>query len=354
MFWPFAFYDLNDYAFWGYGYDPSFWDYGYADIYAGLFAPYGYDAMVGYLPSGGNARATTSSQGQPNGTDQADSSPIAPLCGGDGSDVAGVPVDKIQQSLQLNDDQRAALNDLAGASARAADGIRASCPTSAPLTAPARLTVMQDRIQAMIAAVQTVQPPLEKFYATLNDDQKAKLNGLAQDQARTKQDDDRNADRNCGIVSMSDSLAWPTDAINERVKPTDAQKVKLTALQDATFKAADTLKSSCQPGNALTPPARLAAAGQRLDALLAAVKSVHGALDDFYGTLNDEQKAQFEAIGPDRTFDARQADAAGDDSAATADDEQPTSKVSRRHHRRHVYGVRSVENAVRRLIRIIP
>ncbi len=40
-------------AMWGYGYDPSFWGYGYGDIYAGMFAPYGYDDLTGYLPQGG-------------------------------------------------------------------------------------------------------------------------------------------------------------------------------------------------------------------------------------------------------------------------------------------------------------
>ena len=50
LFWPFAYYDIYDYAMWGYGYDDLFWDYGYGDIYAGIFAPYGYDDLTGYLP----------------------------------------------------------------------------------------------------------------------------------------------------------------------------------------------------------------------------------------------------------------------------------------------------------------
>lgn len=347
VFWPFAFYDLNDYAFWGYGYDPSFWDYGYGDIYAGLFSPYDYDSLTGYLPQ---RRVSTGGQlsSAPAATDTSiDNSALAPMCGDDNRDIAGVPVDKIQQSLQLGDDQRAALDDLANASVRAAQAIRASCPTTAPLTAPARLAVMEQRIQAMIGAVQTVQPPLDKFYGTLNDDQKAKLNGLAQDQARAKRDDQRDADQNCGIASMSDSLAWPTDQINQRLQPNDQQKAKLTALQDATFKAADSLKNSCRPSTALTPPARLAAAGQRLDALLQAVKSVHAALDDFYGTLSDEQKAQFEAIGPDRGGSAKEAN------ASINDDDQQAAPAARG-HRRHGHGVPSVERAVRRLISIIP
>jgi hypothetical protein len=61
------------------------------------------------------------------------------------------------------------------------------------------------------------------------------------------------------------------------------------------------LKASCQPDDALTPPARLAAAAKRLDTMLQAVKLVGSALEDFDATLSDEQKAQFEAIGPRRT-----------------------------------------------------
>jgi hypothetical protein len=39
VFWPYAYYDLYDYAWWGGDYDPFFWDYGYGDLYAGLFDP---------------------------------------------------------------------------------------------------------------------------------------------------------------------------------------------------------------------------------------------------------------------------------------------------------------------------
>ena len=45
---------------------------------------------------------------------------------------------------------------------------------------------MQQRIEAMIAAVQTVQPPLEKFYGLLSDEQKARLTALGNDQRQSK------------------------------------------------------------------------------------------------------------------------------------------------------------------------
>jgi hypothetical protein len=74
---------------------------------------------------------------------------------------------------------------------------------------------------------------------------------------------------------------------------TEAQRVSLAALQDAGVKAAEMLKTSCQPDSALAPLTRLAAVGKRLDTMLQAVKLVQAALSDFYGTLTDEQRAQF-------------------------------------------------------------
>jgi hypothetical protein len=59
----------------------------------------------------------------------------------------------------------------------------------------------------------------------------------------------------------------------------------------------------------VTPPARLAAARKRLETMLDAVKSVRAALDDLYAKLTDEQKAQFEAIGPQRAAVAGRSDA---------------------------------------------
>src|SRR6185312_6042838 len=86
----------------------------------------------------------------------------------------------------------------------------------------------------------------------------------------------------------------------ERRSKGSAQRAVPIALQDASAKAAEMLKSSCQTGEAITPPARLEAAGKRLETMLQAIKTVRAPLDSFYATLSDEQKAQFEAIGPRR------------------------------------------------------
>src|SRR6202000_233737 len=109
---------------------------------------------------------------------------LSQMWGDDIHDIAGLPIDQIQQAIQPNDAQRAALDDLGNASVKAAQDIKAACPTQVALTAPARLASMQQRIEAMISAVHTVQPALQKFYDLLSDEQKARLNALGQDQAR--------------------------------------------------------------------------------------------------------------------------------------------------------------------------
>lgn len=337
MFWPFAFYDIYDYALWGYGYDPSFWGYGYPDIYAGMFSPYGYDDLAGYsgyLPQ----TASRSTNGRdsyaavtPNGVPK--STALAQMCGEDSRDIAGLPIDAFQKAIQPNDAQRAALDDLANASVKAAQDIKAACPTDVALTAPRRLEVMQQRIEAMIAAVQTVQPPLEKFYGLLNDEQKAQLNGLAARErpARTAEKTTVSTEQSCNTAQPG-LTAWPSAAIDQTVKPTDAQRQGLTALQDAAAKAADMLKASCQPDEALTPPARLASVGKRLDTMLQAVKTVRTPMDDFYGSLTDEQKASFDAIGPQRT---------------ASSDEQDGGRRQSSGHRHHNAGI---ETMIRRFI----
>jgi hypothetical protein len=224
------------------------------------------------------------------------------MCGNDSREIAGLPIDQIQRVIQPNDTQRAALDDLANASVKAAQDIKAACPTQISLTAPDRLAAMQERIEAMIAAVGTVQPALQKFYDLLNDEQRARLNALAQDQRRREATPNRSGSlaQSCGAAPAG-VTDWPTAEIEARVHPTEAQRTSLAALQEASAKAAEMLKTSCPTAEPITPPARLEAIANRLDTMLQAVKTVHAALDDFYGKLNDEQKAQFEAIGPARS-----------------------------------------------------
>jgi len=288
LFWPFAVYDIYDYAIWGDGI--GFWDYGYPDIYAAIFAPYGHDDLAAYT---GPSPLDRRHRRVP---------PLPQLCGDDSGEIAGLPIDQIAQAIQPNEAQRAALDDLAKALISAARMIRASCPTQTAFAAPHRLAVMQQRIEAMIKAESAVQQPLGKFYDLLDDEQEARLNALGED--RRKMSPAKRATeapaQGCG-AAQSAALQWPADEIEARLHPNDTQRAALKALQDANARAVDILNAGCQPEDATTPPARLDAVEGRLEAMQRAVSLVSAALEGFYATLSDEQKAQFEAIGQKRT-----------------------------------------------------
>ena len=325
VFWPYAYYDLYDYAWWGGDYDPYFWDYGYGDLYAGLFGLYDYDALSGYadyLPNyAGPRQASNASGAAASGTA---TTTIADMCGSDSRDIAGFPIEQFRTAIQPNSEQSAALDELASASQKASEIIRNSCPKDVALTAPSRLAEMQQRVQAMHDAVNILKPALDKFYGLLSDDQKAKVTALAAERRPPQPEKVANGDCNAAQPTATD---WPGDLIERSVKPTEAQQASLKALQDATAKAVDILKSSCPPADARTPPARLAAIQARLDSMLQAIATVQPALNSFYGSLSDEQKAAFDAIGPERN---------GVKAASAADDQGEPPR--HHHHRRHHYG----------------
>jgi hypothetical protein len=279
LFWPFAYYDLYDYALWG-DYDDAFWNYGYDDVYSGLFSPYGPDTLAAYLPQ--------TVEGQPSASTT--TTPLAQMCGSDSRDIDGLPLNQVEQVIQPTDIQRTALDDLFSASAKAAQTIAAACPADIALTAPKRLAAMQQRIEAMIAAVKILQPPLDKLYGLLSDEQKARLTALGEDHRLSTSG---TLAQNCDATA----LTWPSAEIDKMVHPNDAQQQALVALKHATDEAANMLKASCPIAEPLTAPARLAAVANRLDTILEAIKTVRAALDPFYMSLSDDQKANFDAIG---------------------------------------------------------
>ena len=214
-------------------------------------------------------------------------------CEEDSLDVAGIPVDEIQQLARPSDEQRAILDELGSASVQAAQIVKASCPTVISSTAVGRLDALQQRVQAMLKAINVEQPALTKFYDRLSDEQKARLNALTQKQ---------HAPTNGGSAAMAGCRnrplpEWPSTQILRDVHPTPMQRTLLEALQRASAKARSTLDASCANAMPVTPPARLSAIEQRLQALLIAVGTVHGPLNEFYGSLNDQQKARFNMIG---------------------------------------------------------
>ena len=89
------------------------------------------------------------------------------------------------------------------------------------------------------------------------------------------------------------------DMIAGRLRVTDAQKPALDALQESIAKAFSDAKVLCAENpEMLTPSGKMTGAEKRLEVMLAGLKTVHPKLDAFYATLDDAQKARFNAMGP--------------------------------------------------------
>ena len=281
LFWPFAYYDIYDYAVWGDG--MGFWGYGYRDIYAAIFTPYDEDELTRYLSSSHGRRFRRLPS-------------LARMCGDDVSELAPLPVEQIRQTMRLSEEQRGMLDELAKASVAGEKTVRASCPTEVQPTPSARLAAMQQRLEAMKSAIASIRTPFEVFYESLDDDQKAELTALNDQRAPFAPKVP--AAQSC---TPPDVLPWPAADIEAKLHLNDAQREELGALSRMDALARNTLNFDCQPDDNLTPPDRLATADVRLDAMLDAIKWVRPALDDFFATLSDEQKAQFDMIGAKRT-----------------------------------------------------
>jgi len=101
------------------------------------------------------------------------------MCSERASGIGSLPIERIERAVQPNDAQRNALKDLQDAMSEAVNLLKSDCPTYRALTPVGRLEAMEQRLGAMLRAVQTVQPALEKFYGSLSDEQKERFNRLS-------------------------------------------------------------------------------------------------------------------------------------------------------------------------------
>jgi LTXXQ motif family protein len=96
-------------------------------------------------------------------------------CGAGAAGLGSWSAGVIEETLSLNDAQRAKFNGLKTASQRAVQYLNESCPKDDPASPTGRIEALERRLSAMLEAVRTVQPALDDFYAALSDEQKARL-----------------------------------------------------------------------------------------------------------------------------------------------------------------------------------
>ena len=288
VFWPYAYSDIFDFTFWPYGYDDDYWAFAYDGFFDGVFwGEIGPPADYAYAA--------------PRRTSRVSYATVQELCTQPGSGVTAWPFADIESKVGLNDEQKQLLGDMRKSAADAAATFKASCPAENifPLTPPGRLTGMTARLDATLGAVQTVKPALEKFYNSLSDEQKERFNAIGpkapKDSAKASLAAVPEA-KSCkeqkpGLTNL------PIERIEDAVKPTDAQQAELKGLEEATVKAVSIMQAACPDETPITPLGRLEAMEKRLQAMIDAAKTVKPALESFYGSLSNEQKARFNRIG---------------------------------------------------------
>jgi LTXXQ motif family protein len=98
---------------------------------------------------------------------------------------------------------------------------------------------------------------------------------------------------------------WPIERITQAVNPDETQRAALNELRDAAGRAVEQMRAACPDDLPNTPTGRMAAMRQRLEAMRASVQIVRPALEKFYESLTDEQKARFNALEPDQPVDVK-------------------------------------------------
>ena len=288
LFWPYAYNDFLNYTFYPYAYD-AFWPAAYDDVYDGITGVYG----SGIAGSGtGPASVGTSGSPQPPSAEVSNG-----LCADQTAGVTDWRINEIAQIVEPDEAQRAALEELKTAVAKAVDLLKAGCPSDLPSTPTGRIEAMRVRLSGMLEAVRTVRAPLAKFYDLLNDEQKARFNALPSDEDQNEPERRRNLSVLCS-ARASGIASVPIRRMELAVRPDEVQRASLRALQDAIGQAGELLKTDCPTYSPITPVVRVDAMEQRLDAMLRALNIVQPALEKFYGSLSDEQKERFNRLAP--------------------------------------------------------
>jgi hypothetical protein len=298
LFWPYAYHDVFDYAFYPYAYD-TFWPYAYDDLYGSMFGPYAYGYGDRFAPGYESGIGPRPGAGPEYGPDREPTGGVQgriQVCSDQASSLTNWPIERIAETVQPNAAQTTALDQLMMATGRAVDILQSSCPTRLPSTPTGRMATLQSRLEAMLRAVDTVAPALNTFYQTLDDEQRARFDSIGQERdAELANEERRDLTQICG--DRGTGISIPIETIAQAVRPDERQRAALDNLANASARAVDMLRSNCPSDVALTPTGRVDAVHQRLAAMLDAVIMVRPALEAFYSTLNYEQRARFNLIG---------------------------------------------------------
>ena len=294
VFWPYAYSDIFSYTFWPTAYDPGYWAYAYDDfvdtVFWGTDSPY--SAYARY-PEPGAAITDYRARGRASVSPQT----LRQLCADPDKGVTAWPIAEITRAVRPTPEQRALLDELKTAAAKAADVFKESCADSYAMTPPGRLRAMTNRVSATLNAVKDRTAGTRAVLQFAERRAKSAFQRARPEHRRAcAAATGANAQaEGCGDPKSS-LTQLPIERIEAVVRPAGEQKEALDRLSDVTKKAVAGLQAACPDDVPLTPIGRLDAMEKRLKAMLEAADWVQDALDKFYAGLSNEQKARFNTL----------------------------------------------------------
>jgi hypothetical protein len=102
----------------------------------------------------------------------------AQMCANQNQEFINVPTQEIIATVDPDDKQKDALDQLDNVAAKAAAMLQGTCPSAVPGSTEARLDAMDKRLKATVTAMNEIRPALTGFYDSLSDEQKARFNTM--------------------------------------------------------------------------------------------------------------------------------------------------------------------------------
>lgn len=126
------------------------------------------------------------------------------VCRGDTAEMADHLLVRVQHRVNPTDDQKAAFDEFKTATRSAAEKLRDACPKRPEPAADGerpqrnaieRLAQTQAGLEASLEAMKVFRPAAEKFYASLSDEQKAKIDRRGRGTGHWKRDRGSDTDK---------------------------------------------------------------------------------------------------------------------------------------------------------------
>ena len=231
-------------------------------------------------------------------------------------ELRNFPAEAIAESVSPNDRQASALKDIRNRADDAADMLAASCTKDIPADPPSRLDAVDRGMDAVQAALNRLQPQLQRFYNSLTEEQRARLvvkynpsgdkaasagSTTAQRSRPTDSADVRrtslpgHAANLRAIGGGIARLAGGQDRANSRTRPATAQRfLRLCRSPPACWRHA---RGFLPPRkSALTLIGRIEEMRAKLDVVRQLTAIIRPALGRLYQVLDDNQRSRFIAL----------------------------------------------------------